>query len=137
MTAPLPMARTYRQLVVWQRAMQLAKSAHALSRQFPREELYALTSQLRRAAVSIPANIAEGYGRGTRPDYANFLSIANGSLMELETLLLLAVEFDYVTASNIESALSLSAEVRKMLASLRRKVLTGSPSTTRDTTRAI
>lgn len=80
----------YRDLVVWQRAIQIAEQTYLLSRSFPREEQFGLTAQARRAAASIAANIAEGYGRGTRPAYASFVRIAQGSLKELETHLILA-----------------------------------------------
>lgn len=80
----------YRDLVVWQRAMDLAEATYRLTRSFPREEQFGLTSQARRAAASVAANIAEGYGRGTRPAYTSFVRIAQGSLKELETHLILA-----------------------------------------------
>ena len=81
---------TYRQLDVWQRAIQLVETVYLLTRQFPADERYGLTSQLQRAAVSVPANIAEGWGRSHRGDYPRHLSIARGSLMEVETLLIIA-----------------------------------------------
>jgi len=77
--------------------MDLAKSSYFLTKRFPREELYGLTSQIRRAAISIPANIAEGSGRTTKKDFVNFLRIAQGSLRELETYLLLVTEMRLVT----------------------------------------
>ena len=80
----------YKQLDVWAKAMDVAEAVYALVRQMPKEEQYRLTSQLLRAAVSIPANIAEGNARASRKEYAHFLSIALGSTAELETLLLLA-----------------------------------------------
>lgn len=79
----------YRELVVWQKAMELVKSVYAMTKVLPKSELYGLVSQSRRAAVSIPANIAEGHGRNSKKDYVRFLTIARGSLRELETLLLL------------------------------------------------
>jgi four helix bundle protein len=82
--------RSYRDLLVWQRAMDLAVATYELSRAYPRDELFGLTSQSRRAATSIVANIAEGYGRSTKPAYLNFMRIAQGSLKELETHLILA-----------------------------------------------
>lgn len=75
----------YRELIVWQKAMNLAEEVYRVSRSFPREEIYGLTSQLRRAAVSIPSNVAEGQGRRTTADFLRHLSIAYGSLLELET----------------------------------------------------
>src|SRR5688572_10826237 len=81
--------RSFRDLLVWQQAMTLAKDCYFLTKGFPKEELYGMTSQMRRAAASVPANIAEGSGRGSRKDYQQFLRIALGSLRELETYLLL------------------------------------------------
>ena len=82
--------KSYRDLLVWQRSMDLVEICYVIASAFPKEEVYGLTSQLRRAVVSIPANIAEGHTRATRKDYAHFFSIARGSTAELETLVLLA-----------------------------------------------
>ena len=82
--------RSYRDLVVWQRAMELAQAVYELTGTWPREEIYGLTSQVRRAAVSVPSNIAEGQGRASTKEFLNYLSIAYGSLMECETQALLA-----------------------------------------------
>ena len=82
--------RSYRELTVWQEGMELAEACYRLTQAFPREEAYGLTAQIRRAAASIPANIAEGYGRGSRKTYMQFLFVAQGSLKETETHLLLA-----------------------------------------------
>jgi four helix bundle protein len=76
---------SHRDLIVWQKSMDMVQSVYQLSSTFPKHELYGLTSQLRRAAVSAPANIAEGHGRGTRRDYANFIAIAKGSILETST----------------------------------------------------
>ena len=81
--------RSFRGLLVWQQAMQLARACYQLTRGLPKEQRYGLSAQMWRAAVSVPANIAEGSGRGTRKDFVNFLRIAQGSLRELETYLLL------------------------------------------------
>ncbi len=81
---------SYRDLKVWQQAMQLAKGCYELTRRFPRDELFGLTSQIRRAAASVPANIAEGNGRQNRGEYIHSLRIAQGSLKELETHLILS-----------------------------------------------
>src|SRR5215472_3162357 len=89
--------RTFRGLLVWRQGMDLAKACYALTKTFPREEMYGLTMQIRRAAISVPANIAEGSGRRTRKEYVNFLRIAQGSLRELETYLLLIVEVHLVS----------------------------------------
>jgi four helix bundle protein len=82
----------FRDLVIWQRAMGLAEATYRITRSFPRDERFGLTSQARRAAVSVAANIAEGYRRGTRPAYISFVRIAQGSLKELETHLMLRSE---------------------------------------------
>lgn len=85
------MLSSYRELLVWQKAMELAVKSYLLSHSFPKSEMYGLTSQLRRASVSVPSNIAEGYGRGGRKEYLQFLFfIARGSLKELETQTILA-----------------------------------------------
>ena len=109
---------SYRDLVVWQRAMALVRSAYELSRILPPEELYGLSSQLRRAAVSVPANIAEGHGRVHRGEYVHHLSIARGSLYEVETLLLLSLDLGFSTASVTAPLLETSSEVGRMLNAL-------------------
>jgi four helix bundle protein len=114
--------QSYRDLIVWQKAMDMAYEVFELAKRFPREELYALRSQVSRAASSVPANIAEGNGRGTPKDYANFLSIAKGSLSEMETLLLLAVRFQYLSKSDLAPVFSLAEEVGKMLTAMRSKL---------------
>jgi len=88
-------ARTFRDLIVWQKAHQFVLAAYKLSQRFPREELYGLTSQLRRAAVSIPANIAEGFKKKGQPDKARFMNIAQGSLEECRYYLILINDLGY------------------------------------------
>ena len=112
------MVRSYRDLVVWQKAMDLVVACYRITKLLPKTEAYGLVNQIQRAAVSVPANIAEGHGREHLGDYLHHLSVANGSLMELETHLLLTERLEYVGASEIERALSLSAEVGRMLAAL-------------------
>jgi len=114
---------SHRDLVVWQKAMDLAVAAYRVSQGLPRSEDYGLTSQLRRAAASVPANIAEGSARGSRKDYAHFLSIAKGSLMELETFLMLAVRLEYLTEEQVAPVLQLATEISKMLTTLRARLL--------------
>src|ERR1700674_4730148 len=97
--------QSYRDLLVWQKAMHLAAEAYRLGRLLPKVEEYRLTSQLLRAAASVPANIAEGHARGTRKDYAHFVSIARGSLAETETILLLLVDVDLPTNEHVEPVL--------------------------------
>ncbi len=102
--------------------MELVIECYRLSRQFPKSELFGLAAQLQRAAVSIPANIAEGHGREHLGDYLRHLSIANGSLMELETHLLLAVRLGYFDQGETQPAFLLASEVGKMLAGLTRSL---------------
>jgi four helix bundle protein len=112
------MAKAYRDLIVWQRAIQLTLAVYRLSATFPREEMYGLTSQMRRAAVSIASNIAEGYGRGTRGEYKNFLGMARGSNFELQTQLLIARELGYGSSELSLAAERFSEEISKMLFAL-------------------
>src|SRR5262245_34327290 len=106
--------QSYRDLLVWQKAMRLAAEAYRLGRLLPKAEEYRLTSQLLRAAASVPSNIAEGHSRGTRKDYAHFISIARGSLAETETLLLLLIEVELVTSERVQPALALCDEIGRM-----------------------
>ena len=110
--------RSHRDLVVWQKAMDLAVEVYRIVRALPDAERFGLISQLSRAATSIPANIAEGHGRMGSREYANFLSIARGSLKELETLLELAVRVGYVPEDDTKTALSIADEVGRMLTTL-------------------
>lgn len=111
--------RSYRDLVVWQKSMLLAADAYRLTRRLPKQEEYRMASQIIRAAASIPANIAEGHGRGTRKDYAHFISIARGSLSELETFILLTRSLALVDAAACDEVLHLAEEVGRMLTALR------------------
>jgi four helix bundle protein len=113
---------SYRELIVWRKAMALVREVYAVTRQVPREELFGLTSQLRRAAVSVPSAIAEGNGRQRRRDYIRFLLIARGSLQEVETQLLIAVDLDYLPAEGASRAMLLADEVSRMLTSLVRSL---------------
>ena len=96
---------------------------YGLAARLPAHELYGLTSQLRRAAVSVPANIAEGHARGSAKDFANFLSIANGSLAEVDTLLEFALRLDYITPQEVGQLSEKISATGKMLTNLRRSVL--------------
>jgi four helix bundle protein len=113
---------SYRDLIVWARAMDIAVVCYQLTKQIPQSEIYGLISQIRRAAVSIPANIAEGHGRKTLGDFIQHLSIANGSLKELETHLLIAGRLQYVKDDEIVPALASCEEIGRMLASLIQKL---------------
>ncbi|MFH1178196.1 MAG: four helix bundle protein [bacterium] len=114
------MQEGFKSLIVWQKAMVLADEVFHMTKKFPREELYGLTSQMRRAAISIPSNIAEGSRRTSKKDYVQFLRIACGSAVELETQLLLANKW-YQDVSNA-NALSLVTEIEKMLSTMLRKL---------------
>lgn len=106
---------SYRDLNVWQKSMELAQMIHVLVKRLPREELYVLSDQMRRAAVSIPSNIAEGFYRNSTRDYIRFLSIAKGSLGEIETQLFLCESFEYLTKEQIMPVLKKCDETGRML----------------------
>jgi four helix bundle protein len=108
----------YENLVVWQKAMLLAQHAYRISGKFPACERFALADQVRRSAVSVPSNIAEGQGRITRGEFRQFLGHARGSLYELETQICLAVQFEYISESVGEEFMRASREVRKLLNAL-------------------
>jgi four helix bundle protein len=114
--------RSYRDLLVWQRAMDVAAATYEATRAWPRDELFGLTSQSRRAAASIAANIAEGYGRATKPAYINFLRISRGSLKELETHLLLAERVSVAPKDSLTSLMKQTDELGRMLHGLITKV---------------
>ena len=124
----------YRDLLVWQRAMDLVVQVYRLSDTLPRNEKYGLVQQMRRAAASVPSNVAEGHGRDHLGDYLHHLSIANGSLMEMETQVLIAGRMSYVSKESEDRALAQAAEVGRMLAGLvralkRRRRSTQTPDT--------
>jgi four helix bundle protein len=110
--------RSYRDLVVWQKAMALAADCYRKTRGFPRTEAFGMTSQIRRAAASIPANIAEGNGRENTGNYINSLRIAQGSLKELETHLMLANAVDLMDKTNADELLSCCDQVGRLLRAL-------------------
>lgn len=107
--------RSYRALIAWQKAMVLVRSVYALSERFPAGERFGLTSQMRRSAVSVPSNIAEGHGRLSDRYLRNFLGTARGSLFELETQLLLAVDLQFANADEAEGVFAQTAEVARIL----------------------
>jgi four helix bundle protein len=109
------MAHSFRDLVVWQRAMQLTVATYRMTQQFPREEIYGLTSQIRRSAVSVPSNIAEGHGRLNSGEYRQFLGIARGSNFELQRQLEIARALELGNPKLLDEAEGLSHEVGKML----------------------
>lgn len=109
----------FKDLKVWQKGRFLVKNIYFITKNFPDEELYGLTSQIRRSAVSIPANIAEGCGRNTNPDLNRFLDISNGSAFELETLMILSSDLDFITDEEFLKIDSQIQEIQKMIYSFK------------------
>lgn len=114
--------RSYKDLVVWQKGIALAKLVYQLTKNFPSEEKFGLLAQMRRAAVSIPSNIAEGQARHTTGEFIQFISHAKGSLAELDTQLILCIELKFCQDVGAEAAFESIAELRRMLKVLRRKL---------------
>lgn len=112
----------YRDLKVWQLAMSLTEVVYKHCADFPRHEIYGLASQLQRAAISIPSNIAEGQARSSRKEFGHFLSIALGSLAELETQIILAHRLDYLANKDTELILQQAEEIAKMLKGLQQSL---------------
>jgi four helix bundle protein len=108
----------YRDLIVWQKAMGLVEAVYKITANFPREEIYGLTSQVRRASVSIPSNIAEGQGRRTTRDFLSFLSIAHGSLKEVETQIMIAKRLQFICEGKQSEILELTTEVGRLISDL-------------------
>ena len=121
------MVKTYRDLLVWQKAMDMVAEVYRLAKHLPRQETYALGDQLRRAAVSVPSNIAEGFGRASRKEYAQFLGIANGSVCEVETQLYVGVRVGYFREDAIRPALGLLSEIGKIIHSIATKLTSARP----------
>ncbi len=115
--------KDYRDLIAWQKAMELVLLVYRVTKSLPREEIYGLTSQMRRAAVSIPSNIAEGQGRHTKRDFHNFLAIALGSLRELETQILITQGLNYITDSVKSELLSLTDRVGRLIRGLAKSLI--------------
>lgn len=114
--------RSYRSLKAWQAGMDVAEAAYKLASNFPKHEVYGLTSQIQRSATSVPANIAEGHARESTKDFLRFLSIAQGSLAELETHLLLAQRFAYIDENDLEKIMQLTDETGKIVRGLQRSL---------------
>lgn len=114
--------QSYRQLIAWQKAMELVKKIYDSTKGFPKEEIYALTSQIRRAAVSIPSNIAEGQGRDSTKEFLHHLSIAYGSLMEVETQILIAESLNYLKTEETKLILEKTAETGRLINGLSRSL---------------
>ena len=114
--------KTYRDLLVWQKSMRMVTEVYTMTRKLPVEELYGLTSQIRRSAISIPSNIAEGYGRRSTQDYIRFLRMANGSLFEMQTQIEISLNLQYINQKTFEDVYDSSREIERMLSSLISKV---------------
>lgn len=114
--------KTYKDLIVWQKAMEMTVMSYPIVSKLPKEETYALCSQMRRAAVSIPSNIAEGFGRNSKKEYLQFLYIAYGSVCELETQLMLCVRIEYLTEIEIQPIMDLLDEIGKMITTITKKL---------------
>jgi four helix bundle protein len=112
----------YKDLLIWQRSMELAKTIYRLTRGFPGEERYRLASQMRRAAISVPSNIAEGQARRGTREFVQFLSHASGSLAELDTQTLLSVEMEYIENKDADAVTSEIHEIQRMVAAIQRKL---------------
>ena len=119
MEAPI---RTFRDLIVWQKSMVLVTAVYHISRLFPKEEIYGLNSQIRRSAVSIPSNLAEGYARRSRAEYVRFVQISIGSLYELETQLEIAANLDFIPKTRFSEINEKVREIDRMLCSLHQKL---------------
>jgi len=118
----LPSPKTYRDLVVWQQALALVTELYEVTKAFPREEIWGLSSQLRRNAVSIPSNIAEGFARRSKDDYGRFLLIATGSLYEMQTQLDIAQNLGYLPPERFTALFSSTRAIEAMLAKLIQRV---------------
>jgi four helix bundle protein len=119
--------KSYRDLIVWQKGIQLAKQVYQLTSVFPKSEIYGLTSQMRRCAVSIPSNIAEGQSRRSTTEFKQFLRISLGSLSELDTQMILATEFEYLTVDKSQKVNEQILEMRRLIYGLLNKL----PTTTK------
>lgn len=114
--------KTYQDLIVWQKSIDLVKDCYGLTETFPQREIYGLSQQLRRAAVSVPSNIAEGNGRESRKDYIHFLNISRGSLKEVETQLIISEKLGFIQRIQLADILKKTGEIGRMLNSLIRSL---------------
>ena len=114
--------RSYKDLLVWQKGIALAKLVYQITKNFPSEEKFGLVAQMRRAAVSVPSNIAEGQARHTTGEFIQFISHAEGSAAELDTQLILSIELQFCSNSVADDSFALIGEIRRMLNALRRKL---------------
>ena len=114
--------KTYRDLMVWQKSMGLVTEIYRMTKMLPKDEIYGLTAQMRRCAISIPSNIAEGYGRSSTNDYIRFLNITSGSLYELQTQIEIALNLKYVSQGDFDKLYEAGREIERMLSSLIKKI---------------
>jgi four helix bundle protein len=114
----------FKELKVWQKSVDLATKVYLTTKLFPSEEKFGLVSQMNRSVVSIPSNIAEGAGRGSKKEFSNYLSIATGSSYELETQLIIAKNLNYINTQNINELSAILSEIQRMLYSLQKKLKT-------------
>ena len=114
--------KSYRDLIVWQKSMKMVTLIYQILKQFPNDEKFGLTSQIKRSSVSIPSNIAEGYGRNYTKDYCRFLQIARGSLFECQTQLQIGINLNFINENQLQEIKVLSTEIEKMLNSLIKKL---------------
>ncbi|MEJ4089308.1 four helix bundle protein [Galbibacter orientalis] len=114
--------KTYRELIVWQKSMELVTKSYKIFTDFPKEEVFSLTSQLKRSIVSVPSNIAEGYGRDSKKEYVRFLYIAISSLFEYQTQIEIAYNLEFYTKEKFNNLFEDSREIERMLSSLIRKL---------------
>jgi len=112
----------FRNLLIWQKAMNLVTRIYQVTKSFPKEELFGLTSQIRRCSISIPSNIAEGYGRASNTEFIRFLNIATGSLFELQTQIEIALNIEYINEETFESLYTDTRELEIMLVSFTNKI---------------
>lgn len=114
------MIKSYKELIVWQKSIELVKEIFILTNKFPRSEIYGIVSQMRRSAISVPSNIAEGYGRGSRNELRQFYLIAYGSALELETQIIISKELELAKGADFVNAELLLNEVCRMLNTITR-----------------
>ena len=123
--------KNYRDLIAWQKAMDLVAAAYVLADQLPQSETFGLAAQLKRAAVSVPVNIAEGEGRGYQPEFRRYLRIAHGSVREIETEVLIAIRLGFTSQSSAEPIMGLAAEVGRLINGLQRTLIDSRPRISR------
>ncbi len=114
--------KSYRELLIWQKSIQVVTNIYKLTRDFPKEELFGITSKMRRCAISIPSNIAEGFGRNSQGDFKRFLNISLGSIYELQTQIEISQNLEYLNTENYKYLMESCVELEKMMNSLVSKI---------------